>query len=46
MVIMGNRSIWFGAIFPYRVMEGNEGILFGTIISLYGNGSVTCKEFE
>ena len=38
MAIMGNRSIWFGAIFPYKVMEGNEGILFSAIISLYGNG--------
>ena len=25
-----------GAIFPYMVMEENEGILFSTIISLYG----------
>ena len=24
MAIEGNRSIWFGAIFPYKVMEGNE----------------------
>ena len=33
MVIEGNRSIWVGAIFPYMVMEGNEGILFSAIIS-------------
>ena len=33
MVIEGNRSIWFGAIFPYMVMKGNEGILFSTIIN-------------
>ena len=35
MAIMGNRSIWFGAIFPYMVMEGNEDILFSTTVSLY-----------
>ena len=31
MTIEGNRSIWFGTIFPYMVMVGNEGILFSTI---------------
>ena len=31
MVIEGNRSIWFGAIFPYMVMAGNEDILFSAI---------------
>ena len=24
-------------VFPYKVMEENEGILFSAIISLYGN---------
>ena len=38
MAIVGNRNIWFDTIFPYMVMEGNEGTLFSTIISLYGNG--------
>ena len=38
MVIAGKRSIWFGTIFPYMVMEGNEGILFSAITSLYGIG--------
>ena len=38
MAVTGNRSIWFGTIFPYKVMEGNEGILFSTMTSLYGNG--------
>ena len=38
MAIEGNRSIWFGVIFPYKVMEGKEGILFSAIISIYGNG--------
>ena len=38
MVNEGNRSIWFGTMFPYMVMEENEGILFSTKISLYGNG--------
>ena len=38
MVTVGNRSIWFGAVFPYMVMEGNEGILFSTIVSLYVYG--------
>ena len=33
MVIEGNRSRWFGTIFPYMVMERNEGILFSTIIN-------------
>ena len=33
MAIEGNRSIWFGTIFPYMVMERNEGILFSTIIN-------------
>ena len=33
MVIAGNRSIWFGVIFPYMVMVGNEGILLSAIIS-------------
>ena len=33
MVIEGNRSTWFGTIFPYMVMEGNEGILFSAIIN-------------
>ena len=33
MAIEGNGSIWFGTIFPYMVMEGNEGILFSTIIN-------------
>ena len=33
MAIEGNRSIWFGTIFPYMIMEGNEGILFSTIIN-------------
>ena len=33
MEIEGNRNIWFGAIFPYMVMEGNEGILLSTIIN-------------
>ena len=27
----GNRSIWFGTMFPYMIMEGNEGILFSAI---------------
>ena len=31
MVIEENRGISFGTIFPYMVMEGNEGILFSTI---------------
>ena len=31
MVITGNRSIWFGAIFPYMVIAGNRGILFSAI---------------
>ena len=31
MAIEGNRSIWFGAIFPYKVMEGNEDILFSAL---------------
>ena len=38
MAIEGNRSIWFGTIFPYKVMKGKEGILFSAIISLYDNG--------
>ena len=38
MAIAGNRSILFFAIFPNMVMVGNKGILFSTIISLYGNG--------
>ena len=38
MAIEENRSICFGAMFHYMVMVGNEGILFSTIISLYGNG--------
>ena len=33
MAIEGNRSIWFGTIFPYMVIEGNEGILFSAIIN-------------
>ena len=33
MVIEGYRSIWFGTVFPYMVMEGNEGILFSAIIN-------------
>ena len=33
MVIEGNRSIWFGGIFPYMVMEENEGMLFSIIIN-------------
>ena len=33
MAIEGNRSIWFGAIFPYMVMEGNEAIQFSAIIN-------------
>ena len=33
MVIEGNRNIWFGTIFVYMVMEGNEGILFSAIIN-------------
>ena len=32
MLTVGNRSIWFGTIFPYMVMLGNEGISFSTII--------------
>ena len=28
---MGNRSIWFGTIFAYKVMEGNKGIWFSAI---------------
>ena len=31
MVSEGNRSIWFGTIFPYMVSEGNRSIWFGTI---------------
>ena len=38
MAIEGNRSIWFGTIFPFKVMKGNKGILFSATISLYGNG--------
>ena len=38
MAITRNRSIWFGTIFPYKVMEVNEGILFSTMTSLCGNG--------
>ena len=38
MAVEGNKSIWFDTIFPYKVMEGNEGIIISTIISLYGNG--------
>ena len=34
MGVEGNRSIWFGTTFPYMVMEGNEGILFSTIINI------------
>ena len=37
MAVEGNRSIWFGTIFPNKVMKENEGILFSAIISLYGN---------
>ena len=33
MVIEGNRSTWFGTIFPYMVTEGNEGMLFSVIIN-------------
>ena len=33
MAIVGNRSIWFGTIFPYMVMAGNEGILLSAIIN-------------
>ena len=33
MPIEGNSSIWFGTIFPYMAMEGNEGILFSVIIN-------------
>ena len=33
MVIEGKGSIWFGTIFPYMVMEENEGILFSAIIN-------------
>ena len=33
MVIEGDRSIWFGTLFPYMVMEGDEGILFSSIIN-------------
>ena len=35
MVIMGNRGIWFGAIFPYMVMVGNRGIWFSAITGYY-----------
>ena len=41
---MGNRSIWFGTIFPYMVMVGNEGISFSTIIPymvIVGNESIS-----
>ena len=38
MIIEGNRSIWFGTMFPYMVMEENEGILFSTKLSLHSNG--------
>ena len=30
---MGNRNIWFGAIFPYMAVAGNEGISLSTIIT-------------
>ena len=33
MVMVGKGSLWFGTIFPYMVMEGNEGILFSAIIN-------------
>ena len=33
MAIVGNGSIWFGNIFPYIVMAGNEGILKCAIIN-------------
>ena len=31
MVIVGNRGIWFGAIFPYKVNGGKWRYTFGTI---------------
>ena len=38
VVITGNRGIWFGTIFPYKVNGGKWRCTFWCHISLYGNG--------
>ena len=37
MLIMGNREMWFGAIFPYMLDGGSQQYMVWCHISLYGN---------